>query len=192
MSDHSDNESDDESIEEIESEQGDYEEELLDEADQEDDDLGNFEEIEEEEKGSESEEESDEESENDETSSKVDHPVKIVGKKPLPDMFHKVTQTEFIKIIQTLSHLLDESTLVLTEDEIRRNLGNTGLSPEMAFRLFRDQKVSLPLSITRFNQAYQSIELDIRKYPINMDLYTTDLDSEELHYTEKYFTKNFK
>lgn len=172
-------------------EEGEYDDELEDDDEQDEyKDLGEDEIDEKENDGSVKDEDSEDESdEEDDTSSKIE--VKTSKKNTIPDVFPKTTQTEFVKIVQTICSLLDNSSLILTDDEIKRNLGNTGLSPEMAFRLFRDKSVNLPLKISRFNQAYESIQIGIHEYPTNMDLYTQDLDSEEPFYTERIFTKNF-
>jgi len=173
--------------EDQEGEEGEYDE-GFEEEDENMDENGDLGEEEKEEEDS-TKDESEDESDDDDDDSKIE--VKIAKKNPIPDVFPKTTQTEFIKIVQTICSLLDNSSLILTDDEIKRNLGNTALSPEMAFRLFRDKSVDLPLKISRFNQAYDSIEIDIHKYPINMDLFTRDLESEEPFYTERIFTKNF-
>ena len=176
----------DDEIEEMQEELGDYSDEEDEEVPENlnDDDINEGENANAEEKDEEKSEDGDED-DDEETE------VKTNGKTILPDLFPKTTQNEFIKMIQTLSHILDESTLLLTKKEIKKTLGKTGMSPEMAYNIFNDADIEIPCKIVRFNQAYEDLFIDPRKYPTNDQLYTRDLDSDEPSYTQRIFTKDF-
>lgn len=116
-------------------------------------------------------------------------------RKPLAtfkNMFPRMTDSEFIKIIQKIAKAIEESMIEIPPEYLKEIFGNTGNSEEMAYRMFHSD-MEVPFNIRRFVQGHQDILMNCKKLPTKQSLETWDLDSDNtVTYMDMYFTKEFK
>lgn len=106
------------------------------------------------------------------------------------NMFPRITESEFIKIIQKLAKAIEESMIDIPEEYLPEIFGNTGDSEEMAYRMFYSE-MPIPFHICRFIQGYEDIFIDCRSLKTKDQMETKDLESDELSFTQRYFLKEF-
>lgn len=143
---------------------------------------------EEEEKKEQEDNEEDEEIEPEENAERE----KIYGIKhnlrPYQNKLEKIGDNEYIRCLQIVASLIEDSMLIIPEEHRSKIVGNTGESHKMAYRMM-EMGLEVPLKIKRSCQGYDPVKFDYREYCTRKQLESRDIDADnEISFTERYFS----